>query len=68
MPSLKDVGHQISYIGVRMLVFVLFLIGSNLARSTLKVVGVRPLAQGIALWILVGATTLFAIRAGHIQL
>jgi uncharacterized integral membrane protein (TIGR00698 family) len=65
-PGMRELGHQVAWIGVRSLVFVLFLIGSNLARSTLARVGARPLAQGLLLWILVGSTTLFAIHSGFL--
>lgn len=46
----------------------LFLIGSGLSRATLAKVGWRPLVQGIALWIVVGLTTLYFIRTGWIAL
>lgn len=42
----------------------LFLIGAALSRATLRKVGARPLAQGVALWALVGTVSLFLIRAG----
>ncbi len=68
VPSLSTAGHWISWGGVRLLVFVLFLIGSNLARETLKAVGFRPLAQGVLLWFLVGTTSLLAIHSGLLAL
>lgn len=43
------------------LVLTLFLIGAGLTRSTLAAVGLRPLAQGVALWLLVGGLALFAV-------
>jgi uncharacterized integral membrane protein (TIGR00698 family) len=46
----------------------LFLIGTSISRAALKEVGWRPLAQGIALWILVALTSLYCIRAGFISL
>lgn len=39
----------------------LFLIGASLSRESLKRVGVRPLLQGLLLWIAVGTTTLSLI-------
>ncbi len=39
----------------------LFLIGAGLSREGLKRVGWRPFAQGLALWVVVAATTLFFI-------
>lgn len=44
-----------------LLSLTLFLIGSGLSRSALKRVGVRPLVTGVALWIIVGMTTLIFI-------
>ncbi len=46
----------------------LFLIGSGISGPVLRKVGWRPLAQGILLWILVGLTSLYFIRAGWIAL
>ncbi len=46
----------------------LFLIGSGISRATLRHVGWRPLVQGIALWIVVGLTSLYFIRTGWISL
>jgi uncharacterized membrane protein YadS len=43
------------------LTVTLFLIGTGLNKATLKRVGVRPLLQGITLWIIVGAGTLSLI-------
>jgi uncharacterized integral membrane protein (TIGR00698 family) len=46
----------------------LFLIGTSISRAALKEVGWRPLAQGIALWIVVALTSLYFIRVGIISL
>jgi uncharacterized integral membrane protein (TIGR00698 family) len=46
----------------------LFLIGSSISRASLKKVGWRPLAQGIALWIVVAVTSLYFIHIGWISL
>jgi len=43
------------------LTVTLFLIGTGLNQQTLKQVGVRPLVQGLVLWIIVGASTLALI-------
>jgi uncharacterized membrane protein YadS len=45
----------------------LFLIGSGISLATLKEVGWRPLLQGILLWLVVGLTSLWFIRAGLIS-
>lgn len=43
------------------LVLTLFLIGAGLSRVTLRTVGVRPLVQGVLLWIAVASASLAAI-------
>ncbi|WP_035350907.1 YeiH family protein [Edaphobacter aggregans] len=50
------------------LTVVLFLIGSGISRKTLRQVGVRPLVQGVLLWIVVASVSLWAIHAGWIAL
>ena len=39
----------------------LFLIGTGLSKDTLRQVGVRPLLQGVVLWVLVGCASLVAV-------
>jgi uncharacterized membrane protein YadS len=43
------------------LVVTLFLIGTGLNKETLRTVGVRPLLQGLTLWIIVGSSALALI-------
>jgi uncharacterized membrane protein YadS len=50
------------------LTVTLFLIGTGLSKKTLQEVGVRPLLQGILLWIVVAVGSLALIRAGWIHL
>ena len=45
------------------LVLTLFLIGAGLSRATLRAVGVRPLVQGVLLWVAVAGASLAAILA-----
>jgi len=56
---------QLARIG---LTVTLFLIGSGISKATLQKVGVRPLVQGVILWLIVGAGTLALIRMGWISL
>lgn len=44
------------------LTFTLFLIGAGLSRKTLEQVGFRPILQGVALWLLISAGSLLAIK------
>lgn len=50
------------------LTITLFLIGSGISRESLRRVGVRPLAQGVLLWIVVAVFSLILIRYGWISL
>ncbi len=50
------------------LVATLFLIGTSLSKHTLQKVGVKPMIQGITLWIIVAGVSLFAICHGYISI
>jgi uncharacterized membrane protein YadS len=50
------------------LTVTLFLIGCGISKKTLQTVGARPLAQGVILWVIVGALSLALIRVGLIGL
>ena len=63
LPSQTEIYSGIITVAKALLSLTLFLIGSGLSRSTLKRVGVRPLITGVALWIIVGVTTLIFITA-----
>jgi len=43
------------------LTVTLFLIGAGLSKSVLKAVGIKPLIQGIALWIAISVVALYAV-------
>jgi uncharacterized integral membrane protein (TIGR00698 family) len=60
-----DLLKEIARIG---LTVTLFLIGCGISKKTLRTVGVRPLAQGVILWVIVGVLSLAIIRAGVIGL
>lgn len=64
-PRLTQMFFQLGRQG---LTVTLFLIGTGISRSTLRDVGWRPLAQGVLLWIFVGASTLYFIHIGWITL
>ena len=50
------------------LAVTLFLIGTGITRNTIRQVGVRPLLQGVLLWVVVGSASLFLILRGWIHL
>jgi uncharacterized integral membrane protein (TIGR00698 family) len=58
----------LSRAGKLMLIFTLFLIGATLSPGALRKVGPRPLIQGVLLWLVIGAASLCAIRAGWISI
>jgi uncharacterized integral membrane protein (TIGR00698 family) len=59
---------NLKHLGVIGLTVTLFLIGTGLSKKTLQEVGVRPLLQGILLWIVVAVGSLALIRGGWIHL
>jgi len=58
LPSVYD---SIVLLAKQGLTVTLFLIGSGLSLATLKKVGVKPLLQGVVLWILISIVSLWAI-------
>jgi uncharacterized integral membrane protein (TIGR00698 family) len=68
LPQFHPAFGTISRMGRLGLTVTLFLIGASLNKETLKKVGVRPLLQGLALWMIVGAGTLALILSNWIRL
>lgn len=68
IPAITHISHSLFAFGRLGLTATLFLIGTGISRATLKEVGWRPLLQGILLWLTVGTTSLYFIRAGIIAL
>jgi uncharacterized integral membrane protein (TIGR00698 family) len=66
--AFHTVSLQLSGLGRTGLTVTLFLIGSGLSRPMLRKVGVRPMLQGVALWMVVAVASLAAIRAGWVHL
>ncbi len=66
VPALEGTGMKIHNIATQALVAALFCIGSNLSRTTLKTLGLRPLLQGLILWIVLATTTFIAISMHYI--
>jgi uncharacterized integral membrane protein (TIGR00698 family) len=67
LPVLDASWHALNSIAKQSLVVTLFLIGSGLTREVLTKTGIRPLAQGILLWLLVSITSCTAILNGWIR-
>ena len=64
IPALRVPGHWVAFAAQRVLVLTLFLIGAGLSRKALKEVGVRPLLQGLVLWLTVCLAGLALVRLG----
>ena len=63
----KQAFGALSHLGKSGLTVTLFLIGTGLNRKTLQRVGLRPLLQGLTLWIIVGTSTLALILLNWIH-
>ena len=61
LPTFGSAFSFLNHLGKIGLTVTLFLIGTGLNRQTLRVVGVRPLLQGLMLWIIVAGSTLILI-------
>jgi uncharacterized integral membrane protein (TIGR00698 family) len=68
LPAYSGTFAALSHLGRIGLTVTLFLIGTGLNKKTLAKVGVRPLLQGLILWVIVGSTTLALILGNWIHL
>lgn len=60
LPSIYDALVNLAKAGMTV---TLFLIGASLSFKTLKAVGLRPLVQGLVLWIVIMLVSLFVVRS-----
>ena len=68
IPIFQSAYPVLKHLGVIGLTVTLYLIGTGLSMKTLREVGIRPLVQGVILWLLVAVGTLSLIRGGWIYL
>jgi uncharacterized integral membrane protein (TIGR00698 family) len=68
LPSYSGAFGALNHLGRIGLTVTLFLIGTGLNKQTLAKVGLRPLVQGMILWVIVGSTTLALIMGNWIHL
>jgi uncharacterized integral membrane protein (TIGR00698 family) len=61
VPSVAGASPTISHFATVGLTLTLFLIGAGISQKTLRVVGWKPMAQGIVLWLAVSAGSLLVI-------
>ena len=67
LPQFNLAFGTLNHLGKLGLAVTLFLIGAGLNKETLKKVGVRPLLQGLTLWVIVGTSTLALILLNWIR-
>lgn len=58
VPQFGAVWRGLAAVAKQCLVVSLFLVGAGLSREALQLVGIRPLVQGVTLWLLVSCLTL----------
>jgi uncharacterized integral membrane protein (TIGR00698 family) len=68
LPKFEPLYQVLVHLGRVGLSVTLFLIGSGVSRETLRSVGIRPLAQGFVLWVIVAISSLALIRLGWISI
>ena len=68
LPAYTGAFAVLNHLGRIGLTVTLFLIGTGLSKQTLAKVGVRPLLQGVILWLIVGTSTLALILTNWIHL
>ena len=61
LDAVPMVGKVISGVARKLLTLTMFFIGASLSKETLKSVGVRPMIQGVLLWIIISVGTLIYI-------
>ncbi|WP_255490972.1 YeiH family protein [Dysgonomonas sp. 520] len=61
VPQVQTISPTIVMIAKRGLTLTLFLIGAGLTKEALKVIGFKPLLQGIILWIFISVISLIGI-------
>ena len=67
LPQFRTEFGALNHLGKLGLTVTLFLIGASLNRETLRGVGIRPLVQGLTLWIIVGTGTLVLVLFNWIR-
>jgi len=57
----QEVSRAISKLAKHCITLSLFFIGAGLTRDTLRAVGLKPLLQGVLLWIIISCASLFVV-------
>jgi uncharacterized integral membrane protein (TIGR00698 family) len=67
IPEIQPIGKKVEWLGRKMLVLTLFLVGLSLTREKIKHVGFKPFAFGVTLWLLISSASLLAIKWFHLS-
>jgi uncharacterized membrane protein YadS len=62
LPAISHVAGPIQTAATIGFTLTLFLIGAGLSRKTLKAVGIRPLLQGVILWLFLASVSAVAVK------
>jgi uncharacterized integral membrane protein (TIGR00698 family) len=68
LPQWQDAFRELSRLGRVGLTVTLFLIGTGINRNSVRDVGVRPLIQGLVLWLIVATVSLVLIRGNWLAI
>ncbi|MBQ5635311.1 MAG: putative sulfate exporter family transporter [Alistipes sp.] len=61
LDSVPEVGRAVSGFSRKLLTLTMFFIGSSLSKETVRAVGIRPMIQGVILWIIISVGSLLYI-------
>ena len=61
LDSVPEVGRVVSGFSRKLLTLTMFFIGSSLSKETIQAVGIRPMIQGVILWIIISVGSLLYI-------
>ena len=67
IPVIAPAGNFVKGLSKYFMIVTLFLIGSNLSRSKLKELGLRPVLQGVILWVILSVVWCAAIAFGLVN-
>lgn len=68
VPRFTGAYLDLNKLGKAGLTATLFLIGTSLSKKTLQAVGIKPLLQGVILWVIVASISLAAIYTGLVKI
>lgn len=61
IPAIQSIGGYIVQLSKAVLTLTLFLIGTSLSFKTVKSIGIKPLLEGVGLWLFISVTSLLYI-------